>query len=92
MTILSNEPHDNVTRSESLKFKISMTGKTPAAGNTNYVKIAVPLKYLSSFWRTLEMSLINWEINLALTWSEDCVIFAANGYVRFKITVQNFMF
>ena len=32
-----------------------MTGKTPAAGNTKDVEIIVPLKYLSNFWRTLEM-------------------------------------
>ena len=37
----------------------------------------VPLKYLSTFWRNLEMSLINCEINLILTWSENCVI--SNG-------------
>ena len=29
----------------------------------------VSLKYLSNFWRTLQMSLINCEINLILTWS-----------------------
>ena len=34
----------------------------------------VPLKYLSSFWRTFEMPLINCEINLILTWSANCVI------------------
>ena len=34
----------------------------------------VPLKYLSNFWRTLEMSLINCEVKLVLTWSADCVI------------------
>ena len=28
----------------------------------------VPLKYLSNFWRTLEMPLINCEVNLKLTW------------------------
>ena len=33
----------------------------------------VPLKYISNFWRTLEMSLINCEINLILTWSANCV-------------------
>ena len=33
------------------------------------VKIIVPLKYLSNFWRTLETPLINCEINLILTWS-----------------------
>ena len=32
-------------------------------------KTRLPLKYLSNFWRTLEMSLINCEINLILTWS-----------------------
>ena len=31
------------------------------------VKRIVPLKYLRNFWRTLEMSLINWEINFVLT-------------------------
>ena len=34
----------------------------------------VPLKYLSKFWKTLEMPLINWEINLILTWSDKCVL------------------
>ena len=34
----------------------------------------VPLKYLCKFWRTLAMSLINREINLILTWSENCFI------------------
>ena len=34
----------------------------------------VPLEYLSNFWRTLEIPLINCEINLILTWSVDCVI------------------
>ena len=33
------------------------------------VKIAVSLKYLSNFWRTLEMPLINCEVNIILTWS-----------------------
>ena len=33
------------------------------------VQIVVPWKYLSNFWRTLEMPLINCDINLILTWS-----------------------
>ena len=45
-----------------------MTGKTGNNGTKN-VEIMVPLKYLSNFWRTLEISLINCEINLLLTWS-----------------------
>ena len=48
----------------------------------------VPLKYLSNFWRTLEMSLINCEINLILTWSENCVISntAENQETTFSVT------
>ena len=34
----------------------------------------LPLKYLSNFWRTLEMSLINCEVTLLLTWSPSYVI------------------
>ena len=34
----------------------------------------MPLKYLSNFWRTLDIPLINCEINLILTWSENCVL------------------
>ena len=50
-----------------------MTGQTGNNGTKN-VEIMVPLKYLSNFWRTLEMPLINCEINLLLTWSTSCVI------------------
>ena len=49
----------------------------------------VPLKYLSNFWRTLEMPLINCEINLILTWSSTCVIVStdiANQVATFEIT------
>ena len=38
------------------------------------VEIVVPLKYLSNFWRTLDVLLINCEINLILSWSENCVL------------------
>ena len=46
----------------------------------------MPLKYLSNFWRTLEMPLINCEVNLILTWSPTCIISAAIGETKFKIT------
>ena len=38
------------------------------------VDIVVPSKYLSNFWRSLDMPLINCEVSLTLTWSENCVI------------------
>ena len=46
----------------------------------------VPLKYLSNFWRTLEMSLINCEVKLDLTGSSTCVITNSTGAGRFAIT------
>ena len=68
-----DDPNDNLVRPESFKSKIKRAGKTPAAGNTKD-EIMIPLKYLSNFWRTLEMPLINCEVNLILTCSKDCVI------------------
>ena len=50
--------------SESFKPMVKAIGKTPDDGNTEDVKIAVLLKDLSNFWRTLETPLINCEINL----------------------------
>ena len=69
-----DEPNNNTADSESFRSKVKITGKTPNDGNTKNVEIIVPLKYLSNFWRTLEMPLINCEVNLILTWSKDCVI------------------
>ena len=46
----------------------------------------VPLKYLSNFWRALEMSLINCEVNLILTWSSTCLITNSTGALTFEIT------
>ena len=81
-----DDPNDNISQSESFKSKIKITRKTPAAGNTKNVEIIVPLKYLSNFWSTIEMPLINCEFNLILTWSKDCVITNSTGEVKFKIT------
>ena len=44
-----------------------------------------PLKYLSNFWRTLEMPLINCEVNPILTWSKDCVITNSTGEGKFAM-------
>ena len=54
-----DEPDNNLADSESFKSKIKITGKTPDDGNKKDVEIIVPLRYLSNFWRTLEMPLIN---------------------------------
>ena len=59
--------------SESLKYISEFLNNTNDSGNIN-AQTAVPLKYISNFLRTLEMLLINFEINLILTWSENCII------------------
>ena len=74
-----DETNENLANSESFKSKIKITEKTPAAGNVKDVKKLVPLKYLSNFWRTLEIALINCEVNLILPWSLTCVIANSTG-------------
>ena len=64
---------DNIT--DSFKFKAKITGQTGNDG-TKDAEIMVPLKYLSNFWRTLEMPLIKCEVNLILTWLSRCVVIA----------------
>ena len=54
-----DEPTDNLADSGSFISKVKITGSTPAGGSTKDVKIIVLLKYLSNFWRSLEMLLIN---------------------------------
>ena len=52
----------------------------------------VSLRYLSNFWRTLEMLLINCEVELILTWSAGCVIIytdVADQVPTFTITETN---
>ena len=56
-----------------LKFKQKTTGVAGDNGTRN-VEIMVSLKYLSNFWTTLEMPLINCKINLILIWSDKCVL------------------
>ena len=79
-------------RTDSFNFKVKITGQTGDDG-TKDVEIMVPLKYLSNFWRTLEMPLINCEINLILAWSANCVIVStdiANQNATFAITNTRF--
>ena len=85
MAILQRWALDNFTDSESFKSKLKITQNTPADGNTRDIEIIVPLKYLRNVWVTFEMSLINCEVNLILTWSSTCVITNCTGAGRFAI-------
>ena len=80
-----DEPDDNITDSKLFKFKSIITDNTNSAGIPN-VKIVVPLKYLSNFWRTFEMPLINCEVNRDLDWSENCVIWEIERATTFAMT------
>ena len=77
-----NGPYKNIINSESFKYKTSITGSTynvaATAGDydankegTKKVEITVPVKHLSNFWKTLDIPLINCEVSLALSWSEN---------------------
>ena len=74
---------------DSFNFKAKTAGQTNNDGEINEVEIMVPLKYLSNFWRALEMSLINCKIELILTWWRNSVIIStdiSNQIPTFTIT------
>ena len=52
----------NDDNAPSFKYKSSLITNTEADGTKKGVKIAVPLKYLSNFWRSLEIPLINYKV------------------------------
>ena len=73
------------SNSESFKYKTSITGNTynVGAGEAGYdankvgkneTEVVIPLKHLSNFWRSLNIPLINCEVELILTWSKNCVL------------------
>ena len=78
----------NSTNSISFKYKSSFfkTLENDDIGIFKNVKITVLLKYLSNFWRSLEMPLINCKIHLELYWSKNCVVSNTVGATSFKIT------
>ena len=80
---LSDVSTDN---SSSFKYKSNLIGTIPNGGRKNGVKIAVPLKYLSNFWRSLEMSLINCKVELSLTWNKNCILSSVANDSTFAIT------
>ena len=57
---------------DSFNSKANITGQIDDDGEIDNIEIMVRLKYLSNFWRTLEMPLVNCEVNLILTWSANC--------------------
>ena len=86
---MNNGNPPNVTTDDSTSFKYESSFFKPLTADDNGVfkdvKIAVPLKYLSNIWRSLEMPLINCKIYLELYWSKDCIM-STIADTTFKIT------
>ena len=85
---IDNNANVSDDNAPSFKYKASNIGNTENNGTKNGVKIVVPLKYLSNFWRSLEMPLINCKIELLLKWIENCVLTSSDNANKaiFKIT------
>ena len=75
--IVNNANVTNDDNSPSFKYKANLIGNTETSGTKKGVKIDVPLKYLSNFWRSLEMPLINYKVELSLRWIEKFLLNAA---------------
>ena len=71
--------------SEFLKYKTSNTANTYNVGNNEErydankvgkkeTEVVIPLEHLSNFWRTLDIPLINCEVELILSWTKNCVL------------------
>ena len=90
------------SNSESFKYKTSITGNSYNIGvddagydankvDKNESEVVISLKH-RNFWRTLNIPLINCEIELIVTWPKNCVLddmTAANNPptgLEFKIT------
>ena len=77
--INNNANVTNDYNAPSFKYKASNIGDAKNNGIKNGVKIAVPLKYLGNFWRSLKMPLINCKVEFSLKWIENYLLTAANA-------------
>ena len=95
---LDNNANLTIAGSSSFKYKSNLLGNSepiPANINPNIAqahklwknaKIVIPLKYISSFFRSLEMPLFNTKLYIELDYSKNSVISNNNGDSKFKIT------
>ena len=78
-----------IDNSQSFKYKAALVGKTAnhddGESSVKDAKIVVPLKYLSDFWRSLEMPLINCKVYIELNWIEDCILSSVKDSPKFAI-------
>ena len=71
----NNATNVSIRNSKSFGYKTEITGSLDAGEDGKEdVKIAIPLKYLGNFWRSLDIPLINCETTLVLSWYKECVL------------------
>ena len=80
---LNNDANENVNNginnnktiaNKFFEYKTKLIGSTPDDNNVLDTAVVVLLKYLSNFWRSLDLPLINCKIELDLSWSKECII------------------
>ena len=87
-----NDVDDNASDGKSFEYKTKMVGNTPERpeneGDANRptvptlnAEITIPLKYLCNFWRSLDLPLINCEIEFDLSCTKDCVLIKQNNNI-----------
>ena len=86
--IINNADVTDDNNASSFKYKANLIDDTENHGTKNGIKIAVPLKYLSNFWRSLEMPLINCKFERSLKWYERCLLTVANTATFKKTDVK----
>ena len=93
--------------SKSIEYQTKLIGSTPNDNNILDAEVVVPLKYLSNFCVSLDLPLINYDVELDLRWSKNCIISEISGTLEvgkynpaeailttsetFQITTPNFM-
>ena len=78
----------------SFKYKARLLENSEADGVNGILSnttIALPLKHISNFWRSFEMPLINWKVDLKLKWMKHCVL-SANGNHNDNANSNNIIF
>ena len=90
----SRTDNDNITisilNSKSFDYKVNFIGSvTNNDLIKNDVKIVIPLKHLSNFWKNLNIPLINCEVELILAWFKNYVLI--DKLTRDKITIMLIM-
>ena len=87
----NNGAFTNLTAENSLSFKyksilLVIMLQMEQIAEKEGVKIAVPLKYLSNYWRSLEMPLINCKVQFSLKWYNNCILSSSGTAATFTLT------